>query len=173
MSKAITSALFAAITLCFFPSAAFAVIWTAPIVLLDGLSEVPPNASPGLGSSSAFFDDVTNILTVSGSYSGLITPVTAAHVHGPAPVGVNAGVLFGIPNTGGTSGTFSANGAVLPSRFFGDLLYINVHTSTFPAGEIRGQIIGSRAVPEPGTWAIMGGCVALAGGYLLRRRLGA
>jgi hypothetical protein len=44
--------------------------------------------------------------------------------------------------------------------------YLNIHTSQFPAGEIRGFLA---AVPEPASWAMM--LIGLCGvGMLLRRR---
>lgn len=47
-------------------------------------------------------------------------------------------------------------------------LYINVHTSDRPGGEIRGQIL---RVPEPGTLALLGiGMLGLFGPMLRRRR---
>ena len=44
------------------------------------------------------------------------------------------------------------------------LSYINLHTSTFPGGEIRGQIA---AVPEPGTLSLMS--LGLVGLTAIRR----
>jgi hypothetical protein len=32
------------------------------------------------------------------------------------------------------------------------LSYINIHTSQFPGGEIRGQILPSTVAVDPGTW---------------------
>ncbi len=135
---------------------------------LDGLQETPPNASPAFGSMDLTFDDVTLTLTITaGSYSGLLAPVTAAHIHGPAPVGVAAGVLFPLTHTGGTTGTLSGGPFVLSAAQAGFLTsgmtYVNVHTSVFPGGEIRGQIF---EVPAPGALALLG----LAGVMGSRRR---
>jgi hypothetical protein len=44
-------------------------------------------------------------------------------------------------------------------------LYLNVHTSVFPGGEIRGQLL---MVPEPGTAALLG--LGLSTATLLARR---
>lgn len=85
-----------------------------------------------------------------------ITEVTAAHIHGPAGAGVNAGVLVGLfagPTTGDVngqlvSGTFTAANMVNTNVSMDSLLvlmrngqsYVNVHTVENPGGEIRGQI---------------------------------
>src|SRR5215475_7526251 len=65
---------------------------------LTGAQEVPPTTSPGTGSASATLDpDGTLHWTV--SYQNLSGPATAAHFHGPATPGLNAGVVV---NIGGT-----------------------------------------------------------------------
>ena len=85
-----------------------------------------------------------------------ITDVTAAHIHGSAAEGENEGVIQGLCNsddgpvckTGTVNGVLVA-GAAARSRIPFDSLvvllrngnaYVNVHTTAFPGGEIRGQI---------------------------------
>ena len=147
-------------------SSASAAIHTFPTVYLDGLQEVPPNATPATGIATVTYDDVSNLLSVSGSYSGLVANATAAHVHGLAAAGVNAGVIFSTPPTGGTTGTFAGSGTLTATQevgLFNNQTYINVHTAALPGGEIRGQII----VPEPAATAAL---ALIAGSTLMTRR---
>jgi len=164
------AALIAAALLAGFSTPAFAVIWTAPAVILNGANERPnPVATSGAGTATVTFDDVTNMLSVSGLINDLSSQTNNAHVHGPGDTNTAAGVLFGISHlTSGTPNNFDGNisgsGNITPGQFFGDLTYINVHTGNFPGGEIRGQIFGSRAIPEPGAWALLS-CGAVAAAF--------
>src|ERR1700722_15355031 len=60
---------------------------------LTAPGEVPPNDSRGTGTIEATYDTATKTLSWSGSYADLTGPEIAAHFHGPAAKGVNAGVL--------------------------------------------------------------------------------
>lgn len=127
---------------------------------LSGANEVPPNSSTATGSVSYTFDPSTTASTWSVTFSGLTAPATAAHVHAPAPPGSNAGVqvpLTTIPSA--TSGSYSGSeatfgGTLTVSAYMTALLtgdsYANIHTSTFPGGEIRGWLscTQSQSVPE-------------------------
>lgn len=133
------------------------------MVELSGLNEVPANPSPATGWAMVHIETDTGMVDISGAYDGMTGSVSAAHLHGLAPAGSNAPVLFGLTTTGGTSGTFMGNGILNAAQLDGllhDLTYINVHTSTFPGGEIRGQVV----IPAPA------GLFALAAAPLLTRR---
>ncbi len=113
-----------------------------PIVVnlsLSGDQEVPPTETAAAGEATV---TVTGSqMVVDGSWEGFAA--TLAHVHGPAAAGANAGVVFTLTfdNPAGTfGGTFEMNATQL-SDFEHGLLYINVHSAAYPAGEIRGQIV--------------------------------
>ena len=120
----------------------------------------------GTGTASITFDDQTSLLSWNISWSGLSGTLTVAHFHGPATPAQNAGVQVdflgiapGPPSIGSTviSGTQAAD-------LLAELWYINIHSTTFPGGEIRGQV-----VPEPSTALLLAtGLAALA---VRRRRL--
>jgi hypothetical protein len=125
---------------------------------LSGLGENPPNASPASGFGTVVLNAAQNQITVDESWSGLLAPATASHIHGPGGAGTNAPVLFpfsGVPAA--TAGAIPQQTfAITPTQvgyLFSGYLYMNVHTSVFPGGEIRGQLL---LVPEPGSLALLG-----------------
>jgi hypothetical protein len=138
---------------------------------LLGINEVPPNASPASGFGQVVLNAAQTQITVDENWSGLVSPATASHIHGFAGVGTNAAVLFpfsGVPAA--TAGAipqqvFAITAAQVAQLFAGNM-YMNIHTSVFPGGEIRGQLA---PVPEPGTLALAGvGAASL--GLLARRK---
>jgi len=119
---------------------------------LSGLEEVPPNASPGSGLLTGTYNDGTNVLSFSVSFSGLTANTTAAHFHGPAAVGVNAGVQIGFTGfpTGVTGGVYINNFVLTASQesdLLANLWYVNIHSSIFPGGEIRSQLFPDIVLP--------------------------
>ena len=63
---------------------------------LKGATEVPPADSPATGSAVVVVDTATKKLSWTVSYSGLTGEATAAHFHGPAVAGENAGPVVDI-----------------------------------------------------------------------------
>ncbi len=108
---------------------------------LKGASEVPPNTTAGGGSVTATYDSDSKKLSWKGTYSGLTGPATAAHFHGPAPSGKNAGVMVPIsPNGPSFEGSATLSDAQAKALMDGDM-YVNVHTAANKGGEIRGQLM--------------------------------
>lgn len=146
--------------------------WTA---IFSGAAESPSNASPGTGSAT--FTLTGNILTINGTFTGLLGNTSASHIHcctaaaltGTAGVATTTPSFAGFP-LGVTSGTFAltldltlassynasfvtANGsidnarAVLLAGMNSGKAYMNIHSTQFGGGEIRGFIVST--VPEP------------------------
>lgn len=109
---------------------------------LSGASEVPPVATGASASVQARLDRGTRRLDWSIVHSGLSGPATAAHFHGPASAGENAGVV--LPLAGSLDSPITGS-ATLSDAQMTDLLagkwYLNLHTATHPSGEIRGQVM--------------------------------
>jgi hypothetical protein len=107
---------------------------------LSASNEVPPNDSKGTGEVTVTYDDATKMMTWKGDYSGLSGAATAAHFHGPAEKGKNAGVMVPMtPANGVLQGSATLTDAQAKALMDGDM-YANVHTATNKAGEIRGQL---------------------------------
>jgi hypothetical protein len=163
---------------------------------LTGAQEVPPSGSPGIGSALVTFDTVTNLLTVNVSFAGLVSPTIASHIHCCTPPGANALVATPVPTFPGfplgvTTGTYlqtfdmslassynpafiTAHGGTVAgaqAAFVAGLLsgqtYLNIHTTQFPGGEIRGQL---QPVPEPATMLLLATGIFGAAGTLRKRR---
>jgi hypothetical protein len=114
---------------------------------LTGGREVPSNNSTAIGHVDATFDTGTNTLTWSCVYSGLSAAPIGAHFHGPVSyVGAtseeNAPIQVGTP--GNLASPFSGK-ATIDATQAQDLKigrwYFNLHSTKFPAGEIRGPVV--------------------------------
>ena len=113
---------------------------------ISGLNERPTpltNGAAGLG----IFHLEGNQLAFNITYSGLSSAATAAHVHGAAAASANGGVQIDLApyhiGAFGTSGAFSGVVTVTPTQramLLNGQAYFNIHTSTSPSGEARGQI---------------------------------
>jgi hypothetical protein len=159
----------------------------------SGPAESPPNGSAG--SSLVTIEVIGTQLTVDAPFQDLTGNTTMAHVHcctadpftGVAPVALP---FTGFP-TGVRSGTYSAtvslddaasydpaflsaNGgtaqgayAALVDAMLANEAYVNIHTSAYRNGEIRGFVVAA-PIPEPAEWAMLG--AGLAGLVWLGRR---
>jgi CHRD domain len=147
----ITLALVATIAL-----AGSAIAATGLVATLSGAQEVGPNASPGIGNGIVVIDNAGTSLTYSVPFGGLVAPVTANHFH-RAAFGVNGPVIFGIGQciglfSGTLAGTWPAMTPVQVSDMIAGLYYLNIHTTAFPGGEIRGQLFLDATKTNAATW---------------------
>jgi hypothetical protein len=141
---------------------------------LDGYAEAPAVSTPGKGAFRATLNADGTSLAYELEYSGLRAGASAAHVHFGREA-TNGGVLFWLCGGGGKPACPGVGGSVSGTIVTGDIqaiagqgiaagdfaaalaamragaTYVNVHTSLFPGGEIRGQIRPGIAprLPEP------------------------
>lgn len=111
---------------------------------LNGAAEVPAKTTDGKGTAKASLDTATKALTYDVEYAGLSGPATAAHLHGPAEPGANAGVALPFPTPASPiKGTATLTDAQMADLMAGKM-YANVHTAANPGGEIRGQMVRAK-----------------------------
>ena len=109
---------------------------------LDGAAETPANDSKGTGQVEAQFDTSTKTLTWTIAYSGLSGPATAAHFHGPAPVGKSAPPMVPLKGALASPIKGSAKLTDAEAKALADgMMYLNIHTAAHKGGEIRGQLM--------------------------------
>jgi hypothetical protein len=112
---------------------------------LAAASEVPPSKSTGSGEATASLDTATHELTYDVKFAGFASEVTAAHIHGPAPEGKNAGVIVPLGNT--PTSPIHGSAKLTPEQekdLVAGLYYVNVHSKNNPGGAIRGQLTAAK-----------------------------
>ncbi|MBV9250891.1 MAG: CHRD domain-containing protein [Acetobacteraceae bacterium] len=112
---------------------------------LTAASEVPPTKSTGSGMTTVSLDTTTHEITYDVTFSGFSSPVTAAHIHGPAEAGKNAGVVVPLGNN--PTSPIHGTAKLTPEQeqqLTSGLYYVNVHTRNNPNGAIRGQLTQAR-----------------------------
>jgi len=135
--------------------AAFAIISKAEIftAYLSGAQEVPAVATTATGYARIVVNESTGALTYTVVFNGLSSTQTASHIHAPAAIGATVGVAINFGSVGGTSGTISGQTTITPTQLAQlrqHLGYVNVHSTNFPNGEIRGQLGVQRPVDYDG-----------------------
>jgi hypothetical protein len=110
----------------------------------NAAQEVPTNGSVATGRGQVTINTATNILSYNITHN--VVGENAAHIHGPAARGANAGVLVGLPAGPTKVGTWNYLEAQ-EADILNGLTYINIHSGAFGAGEIRGQIVFDDSLP--------------------------
>jgi hypothetical protein len=107
---------------------------------LNGGQETPPNPSSATGTATVNVDKTAKTFTITVTTTGITG--TGAHIHDGMP-GVAGPILFPLAESPAGSGkwttTAALNDAQLQAMLAGNY-YANVHSATYPAGEIRGQL---------------------------------
>ncbi len=93
------------------------------------------------GAVAGTLDTATDALTYKITYTGLSGPVVAAHFHGPAKRGIDAGVMKPIdgPYDSAIKGSVTLDKTQVKELEKG-LVYVNLHTAANPGGEARAQL---------------------------------
>jgi len=120
-------------------------IFTFDLVPLSGASVEPnPTTSTAAGLATVELDTSVDALGVFVEFSGLQGTETAAHVHGPVDATGLGPVMFDLNPVVGSPKTVHVS---VTAQQIADLqagaCYVDIHTSAFPAGEIRGDIVAT------------------------------
>ncbi|HYD19829.1 MAG TPA: CHRD domain-containing protein [Flavipsychrobacter sp.] len=109
-------------------------------VRMDGGQEVPPVTTTGMGLGAFVLAQHKDRLWFDVTMNGLSSAITGAHLH-IAPMGVTGPVVKDLtPFISGNRIMGSFDTLAFLSELMNDSIYINVHTSNYPNGEIRGQL---------------------------------
>ena len=132
-----------------------AVAWTGPTRAdsfkfpLTGEQCVPPVATSGTGEVQLTYDPETRVVTWNIPYSGLSSAVTLAHFHGPAIPGKGGPVAVWLAERGtGPGNPISGQATLTPEQaeqFAAGDWYVNIHTQSHPACELRGQVVSPKS----------------------------
>jgi hypothetical protein len=118
---------------------------------MTGAQEAPTTPSAALGILDVYYAKNAKLLSYKVTWQGLADTIVGMHIHGLAPVGYSTAIVQNIlttknealfPFRGGTySGSLNVDGVVVKEEnLLNGLYYLNIHTKTYPGGEIRGQI---------------------------------
>ena len=116
-----------------------------PILFVAALSADEESAvteSPGKGLVEFSLDRATLRLSWKLTFSDLTSPPTGVHIHGPQAPGGEAGILIDLAPRGvknPTEGSSILNDGSL-AYLVQDRLYVNLHTTKYPGGELRSPV---------------------------------
>jgi hypothetical protein len=111
-------------------------------VVLQGSQEVPP---VNTAASASGMITIRPDRSVSGSITTIGINPTAAHIH-EAARGANGPVIVPLVRTDVNVWSVPAGAMLTEAQYTAHragTLYVNVHSTTYPNGEIRGQISGN------------------------------
>lgn len=108
---------------------------------LSGGEEVPPVETAASGSADVTYDTETMELSWTAEYSGLSGPAMAAHFHGPAAMGENAGPVITLENIESPAEGSATLTPEQAAELEAGNWYLNFHTEANSGGEIRGQVM--------------------------------
>jgi hypothetical protein len=104
-------------------------------------NSVPPAESNGSGTALVTLNQGQSKVCWDISVSDLTSPVILAHIHHGAAGSNGPVVVDFMEPVNGLNGCVHADAALIKSiRQDPTDYYVNVHTTTFPAGEVRGQL---------------------------------
>ena len=113
----------------------------AMIATLNGTQEVPAVTTAASGKAVLVVDPVTRALSGGAGFAG--ANATTAHIHTGA-AGANGAVAVAFMVDSNTNTATVPNSTVLTQTQYDDLLagnlYVNIHSTTYTSGEIRGQL---------------------------------
>ncbi|HVR37627.1 MAG TPA: CHRD domain-containing protein, partial [Thermoanaerobaculia bacterium] len=125
--------------------------------VLTAAHEVPPTTTSGFGTATVTVDSTRTNVSVVVRVANLGTAITGAHIH-KSPFGTNGNIVLNFiqGSTNFSNGVLSGSFTV-PADLGADLVanpsayYVNVHTTEFPGGAIRGQLANASGVIMFGT----------------------
>ncbi len=121
--------------------------------LMGGAEEVPNPGDPdGMGTATVTLNSDSGQVSFTINVSNITLPAAAAHIHEGAK-GVAGGVVVPLtaPDANGTANGSAAVDAALMQRIMDNPagFYVNVHTSDFPGGAVRGQLAAAGGAGAP------------------------
>jgi outer membrane autotransporter protein len=147
-------------------------------IVLSGANEIPAVTTPGSGTAVLALNSTTHQMRLRATFANLLGNTTASHIHCCVVQPANAGVATTTPSfvgfpIGVTSGSWdntydmsvagtwnpafvtanggtpaSAEAAFLAGVTAGNMSYLNIHSASFPGGEIRGTPVRFSFVPS-------------------------
>lgn len=110
----------------------------------SGTHVVPPTSSTGFGAGTILTSPSTRQITASLVTNGVAG--TTVHIH-EGPLGINGPILVPLAEASPGNGVWTGRATLTDAQYnalFAGNLYFNVRSTSFPGGEIRGQIVIQR-----------------------------